>query len=334
MFHRRPFDPGRRRSAQWMLALASAPLAGAAASAQSPASGYPDKPIRFIVPQPAGGTGDTVTRIVAQRLEARLGKPVVIDNKAGAGGTLGATQAARSPADGYTLVMSSPGFATFESMFPKLSFNPSAELAPIGMMGSVPVALIVRADSPFKTLADFVAHAKAHPGQQTFASAGNGALSHLMGAWFASEAGLNLVHVPYAGTAPALTALVAGQVDIYFDPMASSELLKTGRVRALATTGDKRTAMLPAVPTMIEQGYKVSGSVWLGVMAPAGTPRAVIDRLNRELNAVLQEPEVRQQLEARLVFPDPMGVDQFGGFFAKESQTWNKLVRDTGIKVE
>jgi tripartite-type tricarboxylate transporter receptor subunit TctC len=329
--HRPPFDLGRRRSTQCLLALAAMPFASAAASAQS---GYPDKSIRFIVPQPAGGTGDTVTRIISQRLAARLGKPIVIDNKAGAGGTLGATQAARSPADGYTIVMSSPGFATFESMFPKLSFNPAAELAPVGMMGSVPIALIVRADSPHKTLADFVAHAKAHAGQATYASAGNGALSHLMGAWFASEAGLNMVHVPYAGTAPALTALVGGQVDIYFDPMSSSELLKSGRVRALATTGERRTSMLPTVPTMIEQGYKISGSVWLGVMAPAGTPRPVIERLNRELNAVLQEPEVRNQLEARLVFPDPMGVEQFAGFFAKESQTWNKLVRDTGIKVE
>lgn len=333
MPHQPTFDPGRRRSAQWLLGLAAAPFAGAGlpVSAQS---GYPDKSIRFIVPQPAGGTGDTVTRIVSQRLAARLGKPIVIDNKAGAGGTLGATHAARSPADGYTLVMSSPGFATFESMFPKLSFNPSAELAPVGMMGSVPIALIVRADSPFKTLADLVAHAKAHPGQVTYASAGNGALSHLMGAWFASEAGLTMVHVPYAGTAPALTGLVGGQVDIYFDPMSGSELLKAGRVRALATTGEKRTSMLPAVPTMIEQGVKVSGSVWLGVMAPAGTPRPVIERLNRDLNAVLEEPDVRQQLEARLVVPDPMGVEQFSAFFAKESRTWNKLVRDTGIKAE
>jgi tripartite-type tricarboxylate transporter receptor subunit TctC len=326
--HRPPFDPGRRLSTQWLLTLAGMPLAAVAQDT------YPDRPIRFIVPQPAGGTGDTVTRIISQRLAVRLGKQVVIDNKAGAGGTLGATQAARSPADGYTIVMASPGFATFESMFPKLSFNPSAELLPVGMMGSVPIALIVRADSQFKSVAEFVAYAKANPGKATYASAGNGALSHLMGAWFASEAGISMVHVPYAGTAPALTALVGGQIDIYFDPMSGSELLKAGRVRALATTGERRTSMLPAVPTMIEQGYKISGSVWLGVMAPAGTPRPVIDRLNRELDAVLQEPDVRQQLETRLVFPDPMSVEQFSKFFTRESQTWNKLVRDTGIKVE
>jgi len=322
------FDPGRRRSTLWLLALAGAPLAAAAQST------YPDKPIRFIVPQPAGGTGDTVTRIVSQRLSVRLGKPIVIENKAGAGGTLGATQAARSPADGYTIVMASPGFATFESMFPKLAFNPSAELMPVGMMGSVPIALIVRADSPFKSLAEFVRHAKATPGKVNYASAGNGALSHLMGAWFASEANIDMVHVPYAGTAPALTALVGGQVEIYFDPMSSSELLKAGRVRALATTGERRTSMLPGVPTMIEQGHKLSGSVWLGVMAPAGTPTPIIERLNRELDAVLQEPDVRRQLEARLVYPDPMSVEQFAKFFAKESQTWNKLVRETGIKAE
>jgi tripartite-type tricarboxylate transporter receptor subunit TctC len=312
-------------------------LATGAAAAAFPALAqdtYPERLIRFVVPQPAGGTGDIVTRIVAQRLAARLGKPVVIDNKPGAGGTLGALAAARSPADGYTLVMSSPGFATFETMYPRLSFNPVRELAPVGMMGSVPVALIVRAESPFKSVADVVAYGKSKPGLMTYASAGNGALSHLLGAWFASDAGLEATHVPYAGTAPALTALVGGQVDIYFDPMASSELLKTGRVRALATTGEQRTPMLPQVPTLIELGHKVSGSVWLGVMVPQGVPRPIVDRLNRELDQILKEPEVRQQLEARLVFADPMGVDQFGRFFDKEAKTWNRLVLQAGIKVD
>jgi tripartite-type tricarboxylate transporter receptor subunit TctC len=230
--------------------------------------------------------------------------------------------------------MASGGFATFETMFPKLPFNPVSRLVPVGMMGAVPVALIVRDDSPFKSVADIVSYAKAHPGKLTYASAGNGALSHLMGAWFANEAGIDAIHVPYAGTQPALTALVGGQVDIYFDPMASAGLLKSGRVRALGTTGKTRTTMLPDVPTMIEQGYKINGAVWLGVMAPVGTPAPVIDRLNHEFDAVLHEPEVRKQLEARMVFADPMSVEQFGRFFAQESRIWNKLVRDAGIKVE
>lgn len=330
MTHRSSIDAARRRHLLCLLSLLAAPAGRGAFAADV----YPSRPLRMIVPQPAGGTGDIVTRIVSEQLSVRLAQPVVVENKAGAGGRIGATQVARSPADGYTLVLASPGFATYESMFPKEGFNPAAELAPVGMMGSVPVALEVRADSAFKSVADFVSYAKANPGKATFASAGNGALSHLMGAWFARDAGIEVVHVPYSGTAPALTALIGGQVDIYFDPMSGSELLRAGRLRALATTGMTRSSMLPAIPTLIEQGYKVNGSVWLGVMAPAGTPRPVIERLNRELDAVLQDPQVRRQLENRLVFPDPMSVDRFTQFFANESLTWNKVVRDAGIKVE
>ncbi len=322
------FDISRRnlnRSLLGMGLAAVSPLGWAQGS-------YPTQPIRFVVPQPPGGTGDTVCRMVGQRLAARLGKPVVIENKAGAGGTLGAMTAAKSPADGYTIVLASPGFATFETMFPKLTSNPVSELTPVGMMGSVPIALTVRADSPYKTVNDLITHAKAHPGTVTYGSAGIGSLSHLMGAWFKSEARADVTHIPYSGTAPALHALVSGQVDIYFDPMAGVDLVKSGRLRVLATTGDKRSIAMPDAPTMVESGVPVRGSVWLGVMAPAGTPRPIIDLLNRELDTVLREPELKQQLETRLVYPDPMTVDQFSKFFSNEVTVWNRIVRENGIK--
>ena len=269
---------------------------------------------------------------MAQRLGARLGTAVVVENKAG--GTLGASFVAKAPADGYTLVLASPGFATFSSMSPNLSFNVATDLAPVGMMGSVPVALVVRNESPFKSVADIVAHAKANPGKVTCASAGKGSLSHLLGALLRKEAGLDLNHIPYSGTAPAMNARVSGQVDITFDPVSGSEFLKAARLRALATTTETRSSMLPNVPTMKEQGYAVSGSVWLGVMVAAGTPRPIIERLNRELEALLREPEIKQQLEARLVYPDPMGLEQFSQFFANETRLWTRLVVENGIKAD
>jgi tripartite-type tricarboxylate transporter receptor subunit TctC len=324
------FGRGRRTAALRLLML----LAGAIAGTGHAQDTYPDRPIRFMVPQPPGGTGDTVSRIVAQRLSARLGKPVVVENKAGAGGTLGASAVAKAPADGYSLVLASPGFATFASMYPSLPFNPASELVPVGMMGSVPITVIVRSEAPYKTLADFVAHAKANPGKATYGSAGQGSLSHLMGAWFKSETGIDVTHVPYSGTAPALTAVVGGHIDILFDSGSGTELLKSGKLRALATTNAKRLPALPSVQTTTELGYPVRGAVWLGVMTTGGTPRPIVERLSRELYAVMQEPEVRQQLEQRGVLADPMTADEFARFFANETRVWSKLVRDNGIRAE
>ncbi len=326
MAHSNPFDLQRRS----LLGLGLAALAPFARSQD----GYPDRIIRFVVPQPPGGTGDTVSRLVGQRMAARLGKAVVIENKAGAGGSLGAMAVAKAPADGYSIVLASPGFATFASMFPKLGSNPVSDLVPIGMIGSVPIALTVRNDSTYKTVADVVAYAKANPGKATYGSAGLGSLSHLVGAWFKNALGLDIVHIPYGGTAPALNALVSGQIDLYFDPMAGAELVKGGRLRVLATLGEKRSTAMPSAPTLTELGIPVRGAVWLGVMTTAGTPRPVIDRLSQELERVMREPEVKQQLEARMVYPDPMNAEQFAKFFANETAVWNKVVRDNGITSE
>jgi tripartite-type tricarboxylate transporter receptor subunit TctC len=320
----------RRTANRFLLGLAASTAASGIHSQES----YPDRPIRFVVPQPAGGTGDVVSRMVGERLAARLGKPVVIENRPGAGGTLGASNVAKSPPDGYSLVLASPSFSTFSTLYTGISFNPATDFAPVGMMGIVPVVLLVRADSPYKTLADFIDYAKANPGKTAYSSAGQGALSHLLGAWFKSEAGLDILHVPYAGTAPALTALIGGQVDINFDAMAGAQLLKAGKVRALATTDVKRSPLLPDVPTMSELGIPVRGSVWLGILAAAGTPRPIAARLNRELELVLREPGLRTQLLTHGVQPEAMSIDEFSRFYDAETRTWTKLVRDNGIKIE
>jgi tripartite-type tricarboxylate transporter receptor subunit TctC len=330
MTHSRSFDPARRNASLKLLALGACAAAGVVRAQET----YPDRLIRFTVPQPAGGTGDMVTRLVAQRLESRLGKTVMVENRAGAGGTLGARAVAKSPADGYSLVLASPGFATFTSMYANLNFDPATDFTPVGMMGIVPVTVLVRDEAPFKTLRDFVAWARTHAGEATYASAGQGSLSHLTGAWFAKEAGLDITHVPYSGTAPALTALVGGQVGILFDSGAGSELLKAGRVRALATANPKRVPGMPSVPTLNELGYPVRGAVWLGVMTTAGTPAPIVERLSRELLGVMKEPEVRQQLESRGVYAEPMPAAQFAAFFANETRIWSKLVRDNGIRAE
>jgi tripartite-type tricarboxylate transporter receptor subunit TctC len=306
------------------------------ATAGVPAHGaYPDHAIRLMVPQGAGGTGDAVSRIVGQGLAERIGKSVVVENKPGAGGTLGTSVVARAPADGYSLVLTSTGFATWSSMYSKLPFNPTTDIAAVAMMGSLPFAFLVPGDAPYKTVAEFVAFAKANPGKVNFGSAGNGALSHLLAAWFAAEAGITPSHIPYGGTAPALSALMGKQVEFYFDPVATSAgLVKSGKLRALATTGAQRSKVMPDVPTLVESGYPVRGSVWLALSTTGGTPAPVIERLNREINTTLKDPKIRQQLEAKGITVETMSPAELGAFYASEIKTWSKLVRDNGIKPE
>ncbi len=296
-------------------------------------AGYPDRQLHFIVPQAAGGTGDTVSRIVAQKLSTRLGQQVIVENKAGAGGTVGSATVAKAKPDGYSLVLASSGYATWKLMFPGMTFNPDTELTPVAMFGSLPFAVLVRPDSRFRNLADFVAYAKTNPGKVNYASAGLGAASHLLTAWLAAEAGLDLTHVPYSSTAPALTALLGGQVDIYLDPVATSApQVAAGKLRVLATTGATRSKVMPDVPTIAESGYPVKGSVWLALMTTGGTPAPVVERLNREVRAVLQDPETRDALQSRGVEVDIMTADEFRSFVANEVRVWSKLVRDNNIK--
>ena len=302
--------------------------AGAAAQAN-----FPERQLQFIVPQAAGGTGDVVSRIIAQKLAGRLGQTIVVENKAGAGGTVGSATVAKAKPDGHSLVLASSGFATWKVMYPGMPFNPDTELAPVAMFGSLPFAVLVRPEARYKTLAEFIAAARAEPGKLNYASAGLGASSHLLAAWLAAEANVNITHVPYSSTAPALTALLGGQVDIYLDPVATSVAqISAGRLRALATTGARRARVLPDVPTIAESGWPVRGSVWLAMMTTGGTPAPVIERLNREVRAVLQEADTRDALQSRGIEIELMSVDEFRAFVANETRVWTKLVKDNNIK--
>jgi len=323
-----------RRGAARRLVIAALALGAAAGLHAQTAGTYPDRPIRFVVPQPAGGTGDVVVRAVSQRLSERLGQPIVVENKPGAGGSVGAALAAKAQPDGYTLVLASPSFSTFTAMYKGLSFNPSTDLTPIGMMATLPVLIVTRAEAPYRTLAELIEAAKKTAEKVSFSSAGSGSLSHLLGTWFGSATGLKLLHVPFAGTAPSLTAVVGGQVDINFDPMAGAQLLKAGKIRALASAGAQRSELAPEVPTLAELGIPVKGSVWLGVMGPAGMPRTVVERLSRELEATMKEPELRAKLLASGVQADPMSAAEFARFFQADTAALTKIVRANNVRVD
>lgn len=296
---------------------------------------FPSKPVRIVVPFAPGGAGDVVTRLVASRLTLRLGQPVLVENRPGAGGSIGPGTVARAAPDGYTLAFVSTGYAWLAATYPGLSFDPAKDLQPVALLCSVPYAVITRADAPFKTLPEFVAYAKANPGKMSFASAGAGTLTHLLPAWLAAEAGISMTHIPYGGTAPAMMSLISGQADIYFDPLATSRVqIEAGKVRGLATTGTKRpsTAAFKDLPTLPELGFKASGSTWFGIMAPAGVPRPIVDKLNKEINAVLQEEEVRTKLHAMDFSIDGTTIEKFDSFLNDQMASWTAVVKANGIK--
>lgn len=294
---------------------------------------YPARPVRLVMPYAAGGAGDVVTRIVATRLSARLGHQFVVENRPGAGGATGAASVAKAPADGYTVAFASIGYNLMSAMQPGLQFDPGRDLAPIGFICSQPYVMLTRADAPYKTVAELVAHAKANPGDVRLAHAGVGTLIHLFGAWFAGEAKIKLNEIPYGGSAPALNSLLSGQTDVYFDPPSNSlSHLQAGKLRALATTGTARMEVLKAVPTLRELGYPISGATWFGMMAPVGTPRAVIDKLNSELNALLKEDEVRVRLEQMHYQVETMTPDGFGRFFNEQTVLWTRIIRDNNVR--
>lgn len=315
-------------------------LAGSAAALAAPlsikASGqenYPARPVRLVMPYAAGGAGDVVTRIVATRLSARMGQQFIVENRPGAGGATGAASVAKSPADGYTVAFASIGYNLMNAMQPGLQFDPGRDLAPIGFICSQPYVMLTRPDAPFKTVAELVAYAKAHPGDVRLAHAGVGTLIHLFGAWFAGEAKIKLNEIPYGGSAPALNSLLSGQTDVYFDPPSNSLAhLQAGKLRALATTGTGRMEVLKQYPTLRELGYPISGATWFGMMAPAGTPRLIIDKLNAELNALLKEDEVRLRLEQMNYQVETMTPDGFGHFFNEQTALWTRIIRDNNVR--
>lgn len=312
----------------------------ASLSASAPAAvyaqAYPNKPVRLIVPAAPAGTTDILARMIAQKLTEALGQSVLVENRAGAGGIIGTEAVAKATPDGHTLIMGNIGpNAINYSLYKKLPYQAS-DLAAVALAASVPNVLVVPAALPVASVADLVALAKAKPGQIAFASSGSGQSIHLSGELFRISSGLNIVHVPYKGSGPALIDLVAGQVALMFDNLPSSlPLVNAGKLRALAVTSAARVAQLPNAPTMIESGFPgFEVTAWFGVLAPAKTPDVVIQRLNTEVVRALQLPEMRTRLTDLGATPGELSPQQFTAFMQAETEKWAKVVKSSGLQLE
>ena len=301
------------------------------------AQDYPNKPIRFIVPFPPGGGTDSLTRMVANKLTDTLKWTFVVENKPGAGGNVALDTTAKAPPDGYTLVMAQTDNVVLNPLlYSKLTYDPVKDLVPVGLVASGPAVLVVRADSPYKTLADVVAAAKAAPAKLTFASPGLGTVSHLISELWQKSSGMKLTHVPYRGLSQALPDVLSGQVDMYMGSIPTLQgHIKGGKVRALAVTTAKRSPVLPQVPTYTESGIPgvELASVW-GVMAPAGTPEAVIQRINTELNKALQQPDMREKIIASGAVMLGGSPQEMGELYAADRQKLAPVVRDSGTRLD
>ncbi len=321
--------------------LCSAVLAAAAllavGAAQAQAQAYPTKPVRIVVPFPPGGATDIVGRAIAERLQAALGQPFIVDNKAGASGNIGVAEVARAPADGYTLVVGAPQTLTINPLlFKNLPFDPQKDLAPIAVVASVPNVLIVSNKLAAKTPQELVAYAKQNVGRLNYGSSSIGGTPHLSAEMFKSMTGTFIVHVPYRGSAPALQDLIGGQIDMMFDNLpAALPQIRAGTVRALAVTSLKRTASAPELPTLDEAGVKGFDSQgWFALLAPAGTPQPVLERLNAEVNKILATAEFRERLAK--VGADPVGgsIEDFRQRLRSETERWGKVIRFANVKAE
>ena len=314
-------------------AAALLPLAAGNAAAQA----FPSKPIRIIVPFPAGGTADILARILAEKMAPSLGQPVVVENRAGAAGGIGAALAAKSPADGYTLFLGTTGTQTINPVInPKLEYDPLKDFAPVSNFAASPFVLVTHPSFPAKTLPELISAAKQRPKQLQYATFGTGSSAHMTGEMFASRAGVQLVHVPYKGAPQAITDVIAGHVHMTFSLLPTVlPHIKAGSVRAVAVAAPQRDASLPEVPTFIEAGLDnfVSDS-WYGLLAPAGTPQAVIARLNAEVHKVLAMPEVKQRLEKDGAVPVAGTPEQFAEQIRRELGVWQKVARDANLKFD
>lgn len=305
--------------------------------AQNLAADYPSKPVTMIVGFPPGTATDSVGRVLAERLTQRLGKAFLIDNKPGQGGSIGAAAAAKAAPDGYTLLLSATApLSINQHVYAKLPYDSVRDFAPIGLHSWLPYALVVNSNSKINTFQDFMARAKAQPGEMSFASIGNGTTSHLLMTLLMQRTGMKLNHIPYKGSSQAQTDLIGGQVDSTFDTLVSiMPHVKSGKLKALAVSTLGRSKYAPEIPTLDELGVTgFDAGAWLGMLAPAGTPKPIIDKLNRELNAILDEPQTQSRLLAmgsELLKSTP---EEFATHIKSEQEKWGKLVRDAGVKID
>jgi tripartite-type tricarboxylate transporter receptor subunit TctC len=317
---------------QWTLGAMFACIA-LGAFAQS----YPSRPIRLVVPFPAGGTTDILAREAAQKLTEALGQAVVVDNRPGAAGNIGSDLVAKSAPDGYTLLMGTVGtHAINPSLYSKMPYDHVKDFAPVVLVAGVPNVLVVNPTLPVNSVADLIKLAKDKPGQINFASSGSGTSIHLSGELFKTMAGVDMTHVPYKGSSPALTDLIGGQVQIMFDNLPSAlPQIKGGRLRAIAVTSLKRAPVLPDIPTINESGLPgFEASSWFGVLAPAGTPAAIVARINTEVNKWLQSADAREKLLGQGAEAAGGSPEQFANHIRAESAKWAKVVKASGAKVD
>ena len=303
---------------------------------------WPAKPVRVIVPFPPGGTTDIVARSIGVELQRMWQQPVVIENRPGAGGNIGADLVAKSPPDGYTLLMGTVGThainqALYTQSGSKMQFDPVRDFVPITLVAGVPNVMVINPKLPVNTVPEFIAYAKGHPGQLNMASSGNGTSIHLSGELFKTMTGVYMVHFPYRGSAPALTDLIAGTMNVMFDNLPTSlPHIKSGRLKALAVTSRSRSPALPNVPTVEEaaglKGFEASS--WFGLFAPAGTPRAIVDKVQSDVAKALSNPEVRERFVAQGADPGGTTPEQFAAFIRAESDKWTRVVKFSNAKVD
>jgi tripartite-type tricarboxylate transporter receptor subunit TctC len=313
-------------------AVLAACLVGPAA-----AQPFPAKPVRIVVPQTPGGASDALARIVGQKLSERWGQPVVIENKAGAGGNVGTDFVAKSPADGYTLLMSYVGTQAINgSLYKSLPYDPYKDFVTVATVATVPFALVVNQNFAPKTMAELVAYAKAHPGQVNFGSAGNGSLNQLLGEMVNMNQGIKLVHVPYKGAAAALTDTIGGQIQMTFSSLPSvAGHLRTDKLRALAVTGSRRSATFPNVPTLGEAGLAgFELSPWFGLLAPAGTPDAVVRKINADVAEVLRDKDLLEKFAANGADAYATSPEQFARVLLDDIQKWSQVVKASGARLD
>jgi tripartite-type tricarboxylate transporter receptor subunit TctC len=315
------------------LSLAAAAQTGSALAAENP---YPARPIRLISPFTPGGGNDLVSRAVGLAVSKNIGETIVVDNRPGANTIVGMEMVAKAAPDGYTLIMTSSTQAINATLYPKLPYDSIRSFSPVCLVGSSPLIIAVPMASPFKSVAELIAAAKAKPGELTYPSAGTGNATHLGGELFAAMAGITLTHVPYKGSGPGLTDLIAGRLSVVFSTALSVlPAVKAGRLRAIAVTTSARSSLMPELPTVAEAGLPgYEASTWYGVLAPAGTPRAIVTRLNAEIVRVLALPEVRERLTTQGIDPIGSSPDQFAAYVQSEIVKWAGVIKATGVKAE
>jgi tripartite-type tricarboxylate transporter receptor subunit TctC len=314
-------------------------VTGLAASTAFPcpagAQAYPSRTVRIIVPVAPGGALDILARLSGQWLSERLGQSFIIENRPGAGTNIGIETVVRSAPDGYTLLLIPASVAVNATLYEKLNFNFLRDIVPVASISSVPLVMVVPLSLPAKTVAEFIAYAKANPGKISMASGGTGSTSHVGGELLKILTGIDMQHVPYRGGAPALTDVIGGQVQVYFSPLPEClATIKADKVRAIAITSAMRSELLPQVPTVGESVPGFEASTWQGIGAPRGTPAVIVERLNREINAALADPKFKAHLADLGSLPTPMTPAEFQSFIVAETEKWGKVVREANIKPE